>query len=242
MKRLKKIIVIIFPLILFLSSCTSTHYNQAFMMTCMPPPISNPNSKYEQNTMFIGFDLSNAQRYNGREQNYIVRTHFLYLEENEHSEANIGLTLFTGNYTVKKEFGHQGDYDFYGIGPELNANAFFPTQDGDFGIGIYGAYILELGDYLQFRRDSDDENWTNNFIEKGQFYAALYPIFKFHFSEMSTLSFQCGVGTPGFISPSLAYHHEKYTIWGTWIPLYINADDDNIYKYGSFSLGAGYKF
>ena len=215
----------------------------------MSPPVSNPNSSYKENNKYVGFDISNTPRYHRNEENYLFRTHFLKIGQTKHSEGNIGLTLYTGEYTVCAVEEYQGKYGYYGIGPELNANVFFSIYMVDIGLGIYAACIWELGDYLQFRIDSDNDGLADNHKNKSYGHGGLYPIIKFHLTRNSILTWQCGIGIPsdtidstGMLSPSLSYRHEHYNAWIGWIPFIRDEDGNNLYKYGSFSLGAGYKF
>ena len=117
------------------------------------------------------------------------------------------------------------------------------------GYLIYASYIYEIGDYYQFRIASEKDGLADNLTHKAQGYFYVYPIFKFHLSSKSVLTWQCGIGFGAntkfplsILSPSFSFRHEKYNGWIGWIPYRIDEIDNSIYKYGSFTLGAGYKF
>jgi len=239
---IKQIILIIFPFLLVISSCSTRRYYQAGQLAVMPSFICEPNNNEGHDKYYVGLDIGNAMTFHGREENYIIRSHYLWLFRTKKSESNLGLTLYNGRYSVLGLSNLDGDYNYLGIGPQISTNAFISSMNIDLGLGIYCAYIFELGDYLQFRKDANDIGGIYCDTNIGKFLYALYPILKIHSKNNAIFSIQCGIGNPGILSPSLAFHLDNFTVWASLIPITGSSSYDNIYRHGNFTFGAGYKF
>ena len=238
----RKSILCLFHLIIFLSSCTGRTYYHGIQMAPMPSIISNTNSTEEKNNFYFGFDGGNVGSVYKREHNYILRSHYLFLFNTKYSELNFGITGYKGEYKVNNFYGYDGIYGYCGYGPEFNGNIFFKIQNISIGLGLYYAYLIEEGDYRQFRIDVNNSTYYNFDTNLGKHYLSFYPIFKRHLSNSSILTFQCGIGDPGFISPSFSFHHEHYTLWIGCLPYTIKGFDEQPLRFSSIILGAGYKF
>lgn len=245
-KKIIKLINLFFLLITtaFLLQGCRPYYPPALSGTRMPSIVSNPKSKYNENSYYIGVDASNAFGYNSNEHNLNFRNHFLIINSTKYRVDNIGFFIYGEEYKVGAVYKYNGKYGYYGFGPEVSLALYLPIKSIDIGLGAYFTYAYESGEFLKFRKKVGKEELADAYTGNWAGYISLFPIIRAHLNEKSVVSILCGVGSPGFISPSISFNNEKINFWFSFIP---SANTSYNYsldidKYGSFTLGGGYKF
>ena len=154
-------------LFISLSGCLPRYY-PGIQGTHTPTHIFTPKSIKSSNVMQI--DMSNAAYYNFNETNLIMRNHLLKCNRARFASANIGFLLYGGLYEVKGLHpDYDGNYEYFGAGPEVSLAAFLPLRNLKIGCGLYGNVIVEHGAYHNFMKDSNDEGLAENDL------APIYP-------------------------------------------------------------------
>ncbi len=246
MKKNIKLINIFFLLITtaFLLQGCLPFYPAALLGTRMSSIISNPKSKYNENSYYIGVDASNTSGFNSNEHNLNFRNHFLIVNSTKYRVENVGFFVFGGEYKVGAVHQYEGKYEYYGFGPEVNFALYLPIKFIDIGLGAYCTYAYEAGNYLKFKKKVAKENLADAYTDNWCGFLSLFPIIRAHLNEKNVVSILCGVGFPGLFSPSISFNNEKISCWFCFIPSVNKAYDYSleIDRYGSFTLGVGYKF
>jgi len=246
MKKKIKLMKILFLLITtaFLLQGCGPFYSAALLGTRMPSIISNPKSKNNEKNKYIGLDVSNTSGFNSNEHNLNFRNHFLIVKSTKYRVENVGFFVFGGVYKVGAIDQYEGKYGYFGFGPEVSVALYLPIKSIDIGLGAYCTYAYEAGNFLKFKKQVVEEELAEAYTGNWYGFLSLFPIIRAHLNEKNVVSILCGVGLPGFFSPSISFNNEKINCWFSFIPSVNKAYDYSleIDRYGSFTLGAGYKF
>ncbi|NQV17006.1 MAG: hypothetical protein HQ534_00455 [Armatimonadetes bacterium] len=194
-------------------------YPAALLGTRMPSIISNPKSKNNEKSKYIGLDASNSPGFNSNEHNLNFRNHFLIAKSTKYRVENVGFFVFGGVYKVGAIDQYEGKYGYFGFGPEVSLALYLLIQFIDIGLGAYCTCAYEAGNYLKFKKKVFKENLADAFTSNWYGFLSLFPIIRAHLNE-------------------------KISCWFSFIPSINKAYDYSleIDKYGYFTLGAGYKF
>ena len=233
--KLKTIINTLISCVFVISGCLPNYYPG--IRGAHLPPLLSSNSNNGDVTRFISADGGIAGDFNSDEKNTISRLRMTWAVNQKHRDTNFGMSLYRGIYSIENFGTYSGDYEYFGVCPEIY-NALYITEGKfDLGAGAYIAMALEGGDFLKFRRVSDKEGDAENDTNSIMLEFSIFPLIRYNISDVSHVSFQCGSGTPGGFSPTLLFQQKSLFIWGYWIPVEKDRSGENI----NFSVGVGTK-
>lgn len=171
----------------------------------------------ERRGSYYSFDGGISGGFNSDEENNVIRVRLIKTDARRHVALNYGYGFHTGLYNVVKVRKYRGRKTYFGGGIEAAPLLYGDFKRLTFGLGCYFAAGLEIGDFYEFRRDSDKEGLADN--ATGALYSmfSVYPHVGFRFNDTTRIAFQASIGLPGGISPLVAINHETYTIWLAYI-------------------------
>ena len=218
-----------------ITGCMPTYY--AGIRGANGPPIVAAPSLNGQMYRYLSFDAGNGTVFNDSEYNHYARARYLWALSNRHSDTNLGIAVYQGRYSAI----HTGDFNgvngYYGLAPSLSHALHISKGRVDLGLGVHAVLALEGGDFLTFRRKTENANLAENDTTVASVLLALYPMLRYRPDDVSNVTLQVAVGTMGPLSPSLMYQRNRSFLWLYWMPNYLSGNTRH--GFGSFALGIG---
>jgi len=210
---------------------------------------SHPNglivkSDYKERTSsyYVSLDAAKASAFNNDETNYFLRAKITKVISSEHFNANIGLGLYGGRYTVKNFYdntnmcysvtpdftgkNYDKNYTYFGFDPSISCGANLKYGGFKFGIGLQLSVFSEFGDFYKFRKEIKNNKAAFIDVKDAVINVAfsVFPYYAWEFEDGSSISLQTNVGLPGIVSPSFVYNTNKTSYW---LSVWINSEKED---------------
>lgn len=223
-----KLLLLLPPFLVLSSGCLP--YYPAIAGSHVPGTISIPGRNGASAGRYAVFDGGNVATGNNDERNTLFRSHFLSIRSNKYVTTSRGLFAYGGSYSTRENGSSDENHSYFGPGFELSGVAHHPIGPVDIGVGINLTGAMELGNFTTFRKGQED--YTGMF----PIMLAFYPLVRYHATDQTSVAFQCSVGFPGVISPSLTVQHDDYVFWSCVLPKYL---DEPELSNSRFTVGFG---
>ncbi|CUS97510.1 hypothetical protein [Candidatus Kryptobacter tengchongensis] len=206
-KIFKTAILFIF---VFLTGCGPTYLPAIFDSA---PPMSTP-TEVKGNSTFVGGYYNQTDGFHKGESNKFLRVNFNKAIGGSWYRFSGGALAYFGEYNVTQHE-DRGKKSYFGIGADIDANAFLPLRFLNIGIGLYGGVISEFGDYALIWKGEGENSILKIFTPL----SFSYFFTQFNISENDKLSVRLGLGLPGGYSLGVSYYNINYGgFWGGFYP------------------------
>ena len=223
-----------FLFIVIISNGCLPKYYSGIHGSHVPPLISAPTKDAEKHS-FMSVDINNGMTWEENENNVLFKGRYLHVWSTNKMDANIGFLAHGGRYEVSKVQQYKGNYGYYGFGVELDVCRYWSASAFDSGLGFHIQGVFELGEYYTFRKDSENEGLIENMNGIFNPMLSFFPLIRYNISDATNICFQCAVGLPGLISPSLSFQNGPFVYWASWNPATSGSQE----YHDTFSIGIG---
>lgn len=230
---MKYIVLSFLFIVIMLNGCV-IRYHPAIRGSHVPPLISAQTKDVKKYTL-SSLDFNDGLTYEPYENNLLFRGRHLKVWSSKKIDTNFGFQLFGGRYSVARLEEYKGDYTFYGGGVEVNICRYWKIYSFDIGIGFHLQNVIELGEYYEFRKESNEDGRVENTTSFFQPMFSIFPMLRCNINDTTNVGFQCAVGYPGIISPVFSYQNKAFTGWVSWLPSQHPTEE----YHPSFSIGIG---
>jgi len=211
MKRIIYLIFLLNLLLIFFSCKPSYHYG--YMGTENAPLLNNRESGF---TNYSGIGLSTGGASNEDEKTMTAKllhqTNYTYdfFSISAHAET------YYGYHSIEAVEEYKGKtYNYYGIAPQMMASIFYPFKAGRWGVYSSIGTFWEFGSYPDWLENTENDSLfifnKDDYLGKIWF-GGVGILHEVIHSEDKMLSFQLGIGKPGFIHSYTSFHNKNYII------------------------------
>lgn len=204
----------------FLTGCGPTYLPAIFDSA---PPMSTP-TEVKGNSTFVGGYYNQTDGFNKDESNKFLRVNFNKAIGGSWYRFSGGALAYFGEYNVTQHenLTKRGKKSYFGIGGDIDVNAFLPLHFLNIGVGLYGGVISEFGDYASIWKSEGENSILKIFTPLS------FPYFftQFNISENDKLSVKFGLGLPGGYSLGVSYYNINYG--GFWVGFHPSGEPEEL--------------
>lgn len=200
---------IILFIFVFLTGCGPTYLPAIYDSA---PPMATPTEIKGSGT-FVGGYYNQTGGFNAGESNKFLRANFNRAIGGDWYRFSGGAFAYFGEYNVTQHsyLPKRGKKSYLGIGGDIDVNAFLPLHFLNIGVGLYGGFFSEFGDYASVWKGEEN----NSILEIFTPLYFTYFFTQFNISKNDKLSVRFGFGLPGGYALGISYYNINYG--GFWI-------------------------